>query len=170
MDTALPGDERLPAAPLIMDRQARLPAPPERVWPWLLQLGKGRAGWYLPRSVERLVPRGHRAIRHIDPRYQGVAVGDRVPDYGPDGWFEARTIDPPVALVWWSERGRDLRFSWALVLEPAGTGSSDLLIRLRISRRIGRRAPALMQRAGELMDLVTIKLMLAGLRERLRES
>jgi hypothetical protein len=58
MDTALPGDERLPAAPLIMDRQARLPAPPERVWPWLLQLGKGRAGWYLPADLS-----SHRAAR-----------------------------------------------------------------------------------------------------------
>jgi hypothetical protein len=41
MDRALPGDELLPAAALIMDRQARLPAAPEQVWPWLLQLGKG---------------------------------------------------------------------------------------------------------------------------------
>jgi hypothetical protein len=51
-----------------------------------------------------------------------------------------------------------------------GQRSSDLLIRLRISRRIGKRAPELTQRAGELIDLVTIKLMIAGLRERLRES
>jgi hypothetical protein len=170
MDRALPGDELLAQAPLVMDRSAGLPAPPERVWPWLLQLGKGRAGWYLPRSVERLVPRGHRAIRHIDPRFQHVSVGDRVPDYGPGGWFEARRVQPPHALVWWSERGRDLRLSWALVLEPVGSAASELLIRLRISRHIGRRAPALSERAGELVDLVTVRLMIAGLRERLRES
>lgn len=170
MDRRLPGDELLPAAPLVMDRRAGLPAPPERAWPWVLQLGKDRAGWYLPRSVERFLPPGHRAIRHIDPRFQGVAVGDRVPDYGRRGWFEARTIDPPNALVWFSERGRDLCFSSALVLEPVGTAASELLIRLRISRHIGRRAPALSERAGELFDLVTIRLMIAGLRERLLES
>jgi hypothetical protein len=72
--------------------------------------------------------------------------------------------------VWWSERGRDLRFSWALVLEPVGRTASELLIRLRISRHIGRRAPALSERAGKLADLVTVKRMIAGLRERLRES
>lgn len=47
----------------------------------------------------------------IDPAWQGVSVGDRVPDYGPGGWFEAGLVDPPHALVWWSERGRGLRYT-----------------------------------------------------------
>jgi hypothetical protein len=103
-----------------MDRRATLNAPPERVWPWLLQLGKGRAGWYLSRRLERVVPRANRALREIDPRFQEVAVGDRVADYGRDGWFEARVVDPPHTLVWWSERGQDLHLTWALVIEASG--------------------------------------------------
>ena len=163
---AFPGDELIPAAPLSWDRTATLDGAPERVWPWLVQLGKGRAGWYLPRSVERLVPPGRRALRHINPAHQQVAVGDRVPDYGPGGWFEARTVDPPHALVWWTQRGRDLQFSWALVLVPAGSGS-ELHIRIRLNRRLGRRARGLIERGGELADRAFIGLMMAGLRERL---
>ncbi len=102
----LPGDELVPAAALVMDRETLLAAAPDQVWPWVLQLGKGRGGWYLAAVLERLVPRGHRALRHIDPAHQRVAVGERVPDYGRSGWFEARIVDPPRALVWWSERGR----------------------------------------------------------------
>lgn len=161
------GDELLPTAALVMDREALLAAPPGQVWPWLLQLGKGRGGWYLPAALERLMPRRRRGLRRIEPAHQRVAVGDRVPDYGPGGWFQARLVDPPHALVWWSERGRGLALSWALVLEPAGAHASRLRIRLRINRQLGRRAPPLVGPVAELLDLVTIRLMIAGLRERL---
>jgi hypothetical protein len=45
----LPGDELVPDAQVVMDRAFELPAPPYEVWPWFAQLGKNRAGWYLPR-------------------------------------------------------------------------------------------------------------------------
>jgi hypothetical protein len=162
----LPGDELIPDAELIMDRVAPLARPPEEVWPWLLQLGKGRAGWYLPRRLERFTPRRNRALRAIDPAYQHVEVGDRVADYGRDGWFEARIVEAPDALVWWSERGDDLRLTWALVLEPRDEGSL-LRVRLRISRRIGQHAPALVGWGAGLFDRFTVRIMIAGLRERL---
>ncbi len=44
----LPGDGLVPAADVVMDRGFDLPAPPAAVWPWFVQLGKGRSGWYLP--------------------------------------------------------------------------------------------------------------------------
>lgn len=167
--TALPGDDVIPDAEVEMNRRASLPAPPEQVWPWLVQLGKGRAGWYLSRRLERLTPRGSRALRVIDPAYQKVSVGDRVDDYGPNGWFEARVVDPPRALVWWSEREHDLSLSWALVLKPSGPDASELFVRLRTNRRIGRRAPALVETGAGLFDRFTISIMIAGLRERLIE-
>jgi hypothetical protein len=162
---SLPGDELIPDAPLTWDRETRLAAAPAEVWPWLVQLGRGRAGWYLPARAERLVPDPRRALRRIDPRYQEVRVGDRVPDYGPGGWFEARIVDPPHALVWWTERGRGLEFSWALVLEP-DAGGSRLRVRIRMNRRLGGRTRPLLEGGGELADRAFISLMLAGLRER----
>src|SRR5579862_2507543 len=50
----LPGDHLIPDADVVLDRRARLTATPEQVWPWLVQLGKGRAGWYMSRRLERL--------------------------------------------------------------------------------------------------------------------
>ncbi len=170
MVASLPGDEIVSDAQVVMDRGARLPAPPDRVWPWLLQLGKGRAGWYLPRALERLIRPRRRSLRVIEPAFQEVSVGDRVADYGPQGWFEARIVDPPHALVWSSERGRDLQLTWALVLEPSGEYASELRIRLRINRRLGRRVPFMLERGAELFDRLTIWMMLAGLRERLVDS
>jgi hypothetical protein len=166
MTDALPGDELIPDAPLSWDREGILPATPAQVWPWLLQLGKGRGGWYLPARLDRFVPPSRRALRRIDPAFQSVAVGDRVPDYGPGGWFEARTVDPERALVWWTRRGRNLEFSWALVCEPVATGTR-LRVRIRMNRRLGGRIRPLLEGGGELVDRAFITIMLAGLRERL---
>jgi hypothetical protein len=153
-----------------MERRATLPAPPERVWPWLLQLGKGRGGWYLTRRLERLTPAGNRALRVIEPAYQHVEVGDRVADYGRDGWFEARVVDPPRTLVWWSHRADDLRLTWTLTLAPLSGETSELRVRLRINRRLGQHAPALVGWGAQLFDRFTIRIMIAGLRERLAEK
>ena len=161
----LPGDELIPDAPLSWDRQTLLEAPPEQVWPWLLQLGKGRAGWYLPARAERLVPDPRRALRRIDPAYQSVAVGDRVPDYGPGGWFEARVVEAPHTLVWWTRRPRDLQFSWALILVAQAPGSL-LRVRIRMNRRLGDRLRPVLETGGGLADRAFIELMFAGLRER----
>jgi hypothetical protein len=169
-DDRLPGDDLIPDPAVVIDRQARLSASPEQVWPWLVQLGKGRAGWYLSRRLEWLTPRGNRALRVIEPTYQDVAVGDRVDDYGREGWFEARVVDPPRALVWLSEREGDLHLTWALVLEPSGSGESELHVRMRFNRRIGGTAPMLVEWGAHLFDRFTISIMLAGLRERLADA
>ncbi|MFL6061022.1 MAG: hypothetical protein ACJ72E_07315, partial [Marmoricola sp.] len=77
-----PGDEVVAPADVVMDRAATFEATPEVLWPWLVQLGKNRSGWYLRRRIERFLPRGNRAIRHVDPQWQRLAVGDVVPDWG----------------------------------------------------------------------------------------
>lgn len=167
---SLPGDELIPDAALVIDRRATLSATPEEIWPWLAQLGRGRAGWYLSRRLERFTPRRNRALRVIDPAFQQVAVGDRVSEQGPDAWFEARIVDPPQALVWWSERPDELRMTWALLVEPSGAGASEFHVRLRANHRLGANAPMLVERGAELFDRFTIAIMIAGLRERLADA
>ncbi|HWO66712.1 MAG TPA: hypothetical protein VNO31_42445, partial [Umezawaea sp.] len=66
-----PGDGIVPRPDVVMDRGFDLAASPRAVWPWIVQLGKARAGWYLPRAVERWLPR--RALRHVEPRWQDLA-------------------------------------------------------------------------------------------------
>ena len=164
-----PGDALVPDADVVMDRGFDLPAAPEQVWPWIVQLGKRRGGWYLPRTVERLVPRTRRAARSVQARWQGMAVGDVIPDYGgSDASFEAVEVEPPGPegghLVYRSERGR-VHISWAITLTPVGPGTRmHLRLRLAPVRRV-RLADSL----GGLFDALTIAGMAAGLRERLRD-
>jgi hypothetical protein len=77
-----PGDALVEPADVVMDRAFSVEAPPEAVWPWLVQLGKGRAGWYLPCAIERFLPRSRRATWSLNPAWLLLEAGDVIPDYG----------------------------------------------------------------------------------------
>jgi len=52
---SLPGDELLPDADLVATRAISIAAPPEAVWPWLVQIGTRRAGAYSYELLDRLM-------------------------------------------------------------------------------------------------------------------
>lgn len=163
---ALPGDDLVPDANVVMDRAMTLPAPPAQVWPWLVQLGKRRAGWYMSERVERLIPSSRRAVRTIEARWQDLAVGDVIPDWGgKTADFVVAAIDPERCLVHRSTRGHS-QLSWALVLRPAAGKQTRLQLRLRLA---GVKHPRLARIVGGGFDEATIILLRAGLAERLRE-
>ena len=159
---SLPGDD-LVTADVVMDRAFELDAPPAEVWPWLVQLGKRRAGWYLPRSVELFVPPRRRALRHIEPRLLELEVGDVIPDWGGAGaTFTLAAIRAPVLLLYTSRRGRtDL--TWCLHLTGSPSGGTRVRLRLRLGpvRRV-----RLAGTAGGFVDALTVTGLRAGLRER----
>ena len=163
----LPGDDLVSPADVVMDRAFDLPAPPEVVWPWIVQLGKDRAGWYLPAQVERLVPRGRRALRRVEPRLQRLEVGDVIPDWGGrDATFTVAAIEPARHLLHRSTRGA-MRLTWCLHLTPGPGGGTRLHLRLRLAPVRHRR---LADVGGGLVDLLTIAGLAAGLRERLERD
>ena len=154
-------------ADIVMDRAFTVDGTPELVWPWLLQLGKRRAGWYLQRRVERFLPRSRRATRSLDPAWLDLRVGDVIPDYGGrDETFEVAEIDPPAALIYRSRRNATA-VTWSITLAPAGGGGTRVHLRLRMAPVRHKR---LARTAGELLDLLTMAGMAAGLRERLAEN
>jgi hypothetical protein len=177
----LPGDDLVTDPSFVLDRELRFAAPPPAVWPWLVQLGKERAGWYLPGWFERAIAPGRRATRELRPELQDLAVGRDVPDWGPGTpVFRVAILEPPYVLVYLSLRDRRngwgwpadetnagvLRLSWALVLEPDGDGSL-LRIRLRVHRS-SRRFRRLVRSVGGFFDWLTIVGLQRGLAERLR--
>jgi hypothetical protein len=167
--TPTPGDEIVPGANMVFDHRTVIGAPPDAVWPWLVQLGKRRAGWYLPSSVERLLPSSRRASVVIEARHQGLVVGDRIPDYGGrDEYLEVVLLDPPRALVYRSER-RGRPFSWALLLTQVGADRCEL--RLRFRGRILSRGPLrwAIVAIGGFFDWSTGWLMVRGLNERVSQ-
>jgi hypothetical protein len=150
----LPGDELVPDAQAIETRGISIEASPERVWPWLVQMGYGRAGWY---SIDQLDMRGTSAERIVEA-WQDLAVGDVVPMH-PGGGFEVKVLEPNRALVLFGDpstmqpmthpEGEELpagldasgsflaatpsefRASWSFVLDPLGPNRTRLIERIR---------------------------------------
>jgi hypothetical protein len=161
-----PGDEVIAHPDVVMDRAVDVPVSAEVVWPWLVQLGKNRSGWYLTRGVERLIPRRNRAIRRIDPQWQGLALGDVVPDWGgKHETFEVLAIVPGASIVYGSQRGRT-KLTWTITVVPDGAGSR-IFFRLRLAPI---KRPWLANSVGDFFDALTIRGMANGLRERLADA
>jgi hypothetical protein len=90
----LPGDEIVGTPDVVDTRAVTIDAPPSAVWPWLVQMGYGRGGWY---SYDAVDMRGSSATE-ILPELQQLQVGDLLPTH-PDGGFVVRTVEPEHALV-----------------------------------------------------------------------
>jgi hypothetical protein len=72
----MPGDELVPRSSFTATRAVTIDAPPEAVWPWLVQLGCRRAGWY---TYDLFDNAGYSSANRILPEHQNLKVGDWVP-------------------------------------------------------------------------------------------
>ena len=158
---AWPGDELIPDANAPdCTMAATLPAPPEQVWPWLVQMGVGRAGWY---SWDRLDNGGKPSADRIVPEWQNLQVGQRlnvVP--GGQGWMTVAMVEPGRALVLRASAelpsGRSfeprpahlprafLDGIWGFYLQPAPAGKTRL-----VAHSHGRYHPRLLGNAFSLV-------------------
>ena len=120
--SALPGDDLCPDARIVATRSISLASPPEQVFPWLRQMGFGRAGWY---SYDLLDNLGRRSARSIVDEWQRVSAGDMVP--GGPVEFEAAIVDPPrsfvLRLAARGRVGRRIDFTLAYDLRPTEDGT-----------------------------------------------
>lgn len=148
------GDELVPDAHFQRTHQRFLDAPPRVVWPWLLQMGSQRAGWY---SIDRLDNAGAPSARQIIPELQHLQMGDLVPatPTGASG-FGVLRMEPERALVLgspellpnWPPNARPFapfRMTWAFSLEAIDDEATLLRVRVRgnVSRPVWRTAALL---------------------------
>ena len=166
--TAYQGDDIIVEPEMHYNQIKHINATPDEIFPWVVQLGKGRAGWYLTTSWEKWCPKGWAASRTIIQKWQELQVGDRVADYGfsAEDYFDVVYLDhEKTTLVYKSERLGTV-FTWALIVSGLGNGRSELRLRFRgrIHRTgLGRK---LLVFFGEYADWVTTAPMLNGLKER----
>jgi proline iminopeptidase len=93
----LPGDDLIADGRLGAAMAAEFPVPPSQLWPWLVQMGSDRAGFY---SWDRLDNGGRPSADRIHTEWQDLKQGDRIAST-PDGerWFDVALLIPERALV-----------------------------------------------------------------------
>lgn len=122
------GDELVPEIRTQLTHAVTIAAPPRQIWPWLVQMGGQRAGWY---SWDRLDNGGRPSADRIVPELQHLDVGDVLP-YRPSGGegFIVLRVEPEKALVLGSS-SKTFHGTWAFVLEPIGDHATRLITRYR---------------------------------------
>ena len=154
------GDGILSRADVVVDSAFTTGVGPEELWPWIVQLGKGRAGWYYPYWLERFLPKKWRGLRYTDPTLQHLQVGDAIGDWS-RATMTVWAIQPSRHLVYNAVTPAGIRFSWALVLEPTSDGT-----RLHSRTRV---APVKRRRVWKILGGLSDRLLAAGLSRALRD-
>ncbi|WP_432457092.1 SRPBCC family protein [Cellulomonas iranensis] len=169
LDATLPGDDLTPGADLVATRAIGVAARPQDVWPWLVQIGQGRGGFYSYDVLENLVGCDIRSADRVEPAWQDLAVGDVVRLHPAKG-LDVAVVDPGRALVL---RGPDAPagaapppygFSWAFVLRPDPRGGTRVVVRERYVYTSA--ASRLVAEPSCLLSTVMTRGMLRGLRAR----
>jgi hypothetical protein len=129
----LPGDELVPAPDWTYDHAISIDASPSAVWPWLVQLGQGRGGFYSYEGLENLAGCRIRNVFEIRPELQRLQVGDRVVLDGRSGFGpEVMRLEPGRSLVLGGmPSARGSRMTWAFHLLDGPNGTTRLLERGR---------------------------------------
>jgi len=194
---SLPGDDVVAGGVTAETRGITIAAPPGAVWPWLVQMGYGRGGWYSYDQVDMNRPSSSRILAE----HQELAVGDVVPTH-PGGGFVVRSMEPGRHLVLYSDtelvgaqataaaeadptpanlqmagafmegaQPSDFAASWAFVLEEADGGRTRLIERFRI--RFGESDKPWMRFSLPLMGFgvfLMLRKQLLGIRDRAEQT
>jgi len=174
----LPSDDLVPHPTFVTDHAITMRGRSEDVWPWLVQTGWHRGGWYTYRWVDQLLfPANAPSAHEILPELQGLAVGDHVPDGAPDTgcYFVVERMDAPHLLVLRSRthlpprpRTAWIDWVWAWALDDIGEGTVRVLLRTRGA--VGPPWLAMVYRAALWTDFVMGRSHLRGLKERVEAA
>src|ERR1700682_5495018 len=159
---SMPGDEIVHRPIFNGTRVVTINARPEDIWPWIVQIGFGRAGWY---SVDLLDNLGRHSSERIVPEFQHIAVGDLIP-LGPgegSGMFVKEFL-PDRSMLWWT--GKDGQTTWAWGLYPTPNGATRLVTRVRTPLSWREPVSAVWLLLDEVADFPMMRKCLLGIKRR----
>ena len=123
----MPGDDVVKHPTFNATRAVTIQTRPEEIWPWLVQIGVTRAGWYSYDWMDNL---GRPSAQRILPEWQHIAVGDVIP-MSPDGkqgqWV--KDFEPNQWMLWWDNKGNA---TWSWGLYPLEESQTRLITRVRM--------------------------------------
>jgi hypothetical protein len=159
---ALPGDNLVAQPAFSATRSISIAAPTSDVFPWITQLGLGRAGWYSYDIIDNF---GRKSATQLHPEWAVSSVGDSIPG-GPIDFVVTHLEAPHHLVMSLRSRRETTRFTFTLayVLRETPEGTR-LISRVRSALQVPFGAPLLKSTLGP-GDGVMLRRQLLGLKER----
>lgn len=155
----MPGDNIQPRPIFNATRAITINATPEQIWPWLVQIGYKRAGWYGYDIVDNArIPSSERIL----PQWQHIRVGDIVPIWEGIN-FRVAAFEPNRYVVWQSASGQD---SMVLALNPVDKMHTRLIWRIRNAPYLWGSSYIVAQLFADLTDVIAVRENLQGIKRR----
>lgn len=123
----MPGDDIVRDPSFDATRAVTINSPPEDIYPWIVQMGINRAGWY---SYDLLDNLGRHSSETILPEHQNTRIGDMIA-MSPDGkqGLHVKDFKSNEWILWWDQNGTT---SWVWGIYPDAESRSRLVTRVRI--------------------------------------
>jgi hypothetical protein len=164
----LPGDDLIPNPNLVATRAINVRASAEQVWPWIVQLGQGRGGFYSYDFLENLVGCDIHSADRIVTEWQDAGVGHEVKLH-PEVALAVAALEPGRSFVLrggvpMGSTPSPFDNTWAFVLRERPDGTTRLLVRERYAY-LRPWAPLIVEPTAVLAFVMSER-MLRGIRDR----
>ncbi|MCP4421589.1 MAG: hypothetical protein GY805_33675 [Chloroflexi bacterium] len=160
IERSMPGDEIVVKPSFNATRAVTINAPAENIYPWIVQIGLNRAGWY---SYDVLDNLARKSAERIMPEHQKIEVGDLIP-MSPDGkqgiWV--KEFRKNEWILWWDKAGGT---TWAWGMYPDGEKGCRLITRVRVKYE-WRSIAAIFNLLIEFFDYPMMRKCMLGIKER----
>jgi hypothetical protein len=168
----LAGDELVAEPDLTATRAITIHAGVDDVWPWIVQLGQGRGGFYSYDSLENLIGCNIHSALQINPDWQHLDVGDAV-RLAPELALKVAVAKPPRTLVLQGGMlpGTTVApydFTWTFDLSPVAAATTRLVVRERYAYT--RWWARLMVEPLTIVSFLMSRRMLHGIRDRAEQT
>ena len=145
----LPGDDLVPGAQYVTTRSLTIHAPAEAVFPWLVQLGQNRGGFYTYDALENLFRLDIHSADRIHPEWQELQPGVDYVSLDPQQSMKMTIVEleaPQTMVLRTGAPGEapqepgdffksEIAGTWAFVVRPLDATTSRLIVRLRVAWR-----------------------------------
>ncbi len=157
---SMPGDEIVCEASFNATRAVTINASPENIYPWIVQIGLNRAGWY---SYDLLDNLARKSAETILPEFQKIKIGDLIP-MSPDGkqgvWV--KEFSENEWILWW-DKIDDTTWVWGIYSD--GEQCCRLVTRVRMKYR-WLSLSAIFNLVIEFFDLPMMRKCMLGIKKR----
>lgn len=158
----MPGDELHPNPTFLSTRAITIDATPEQIWPWMIQMGYNRAGFYGYDVFENIFShRGIHSASRILPEFQHPKAGDEIP-MSAMGGLKFHEVVPDRYMIWHDPNWGG--FSWSLY--PLDENRTRLVVRARWSHHFNRPRQLCFDLLTEFADHLAVRKALLGVKDR----